>query len=55
MPRIIAPGASSRSVLLARMARRGAEQMPPLGTFLIDDAAVAAIGAWLDSLSSCAQ
>jgi hypothetical protein len=55
MPRIIAPGASSRSVLLARMARRGAEQMPPLGTFLIDDAAVAAIGAWIDSLSSCAQ
>ena len=51
--RIIAPGDDARSVLLARMARRGANQMPPIASNVRDSAGEALIGAWIDSLASC--
>jgi len=48
--RLIAPSAPERSVLLARVARRGAGQMPQLATTVIDDQAVALLRAWIESL-----
>jgi len=51
--RIIAPGDDARSVLLARMARRGVNQMPPLASNVRDSAGEALISAWIDSLANC--
>lgn len=51
--RIIAPGAPARSVLLSRMNRRDANQMPPLGTAIVDSDAVTLISEWIGSLSNC--
>lgn len=50
--RIIASGDRARSTLWRRMQGRGSGtgQMPPLGTYVVDDEAVALIGAWIDSL-----
>ena len=49
--RIIAPGDDTRSVLLARMALRDANAMPPLASNMRDAAGEALISAWIDSLS----
>jgi cytochrome c553 len=47
----IAPGQPDRSGLLARMASRSpALQMPPLGTALVDEAAVALLQRWISEL-----
>jgi hypothetical protein len=44
----IVPGDPAHSVLLERMASRiGSVQMPPLGTHLVDDEAVALLTAWI--------
>jgi uncharacterized repeat protein (TIGR03806 family) len=53
--RLIAPGASSRSVLPARMNLRGAaEAMPPVGLgAVVDTEGLALIREWIDSLASC--
>jgi uncharacterized repeat protein (TIGR03806 family) len=51
--RIIAPGAPSRSVVIARMDRRDASQMPPLATNEKDAAGIALLGDWITSLASC--
>jgi uncharacterized repeat protein (TIGR03806 family) len=52
--RLIAPGASVRSVLPARMNRRGdADAMPPVGSAQADSAGVKLIRDWIDSLASC--
>jgi uncharacterized repeat protein (TIGR03806 family) len=48
--RLIAPGAPERSVLLERVARRGAGQMPPLATSLVDRAAVKLLSDWIRQL-----
>ncbi len=48
--RLVAPGAPDRSVLLYRMAHRGPGQMPQLATVLVDEAAVALVREWIDSL-----
>lgn len=50
---LIAPGEPERSVLLARMQVRGTNQMPPLGSHLVDANAVALISSWIDGLSAC--
>lgn len=48
----IAPGAPERSAVAYRMAsRRPASQMPPLGTVLTDEAAVALMHRWIRSLA----
>ena len=49
--RIIAPGDDARSVLLARMATRDANAMPPIASNLVDTAGVQMIGAWIGSLT----
>jgi uncharacterized repeat protein (TIGR03806 family) len=51
--RVISPGNPSSSVLLARMNRRDANQMPPLASTAIDAAGVALVGDWITSLTSC--
>jgi len=51
--RIIAPGDDARSVLLARMATRDANAMPPIASNVVDAAGAQLIGAWIDSLANC--
>ena len=51
--RIIAPAEPERSVLLARMKVRDDNQMPPLGSHLVDQDAVDVIAAWISGLASC--
>jgi hypothetical protein len=47
----IAPGQPDQSGLLQRMAsRHAALQMPPLGTSLVDDEAVALLRRWISEL-----
>ncbi len=48
--RRLTPGRSELSTLLARTkSRRPSSQMPPLGTVVVDDAAVALMTKWIDS------
>lgn len=51
--RLIAPGEPARSLLLARMKVRNGNQMPTLGTHLVDEAAVQVVSDWIASLSNC--
>jgi uncharacterized repeat protein (TIGR03806 family) len=51
--RILAPGEPERSVLLARMKVRDVNQMPPLASHLVDQAAVDVIAAWIGGLAGC--
>jgi uncharacterized repeat protein (TIGR03806 family) len=51
--RLIAPGAAARSVLIARMSRRDAHGMPPVGSAKVDDAGAALLTEWVNSLTSC--
>ena len=54
MPRIIAPGDATRSVLIRRMSIRGGPQgMPPLGSSVVDSAGVALITDWINELADC--
>ncbi len=48
----IAPGQPDQSLVVDRMSRRGVQQMPPLGTELVDDDGVAAVRAWIASMAS---
>jgi mono/diheme cytochrome c family protein len=48
--KLIAPGEPDRSVLLHRMALRGAGQMPPLATSVVDEPAVEMLREWIASL-----
>ncbi|MCW8879387.1 MAG: PQQ-dependent sugar dehydrogenase [Kangiellaceae bacterium] len=51
--RIIAPGDSARSVLLARMQALDNNRMPPLATQIIDQTATNIIEQWIDNLTGC--
>jgi hypothetical protein len=51
--RIIATGNPDASVLLARMNRRDASQMPPLASNVVDTAGVALVRDWIASLTTC--
>jgi uncharacterized repeat protein (TIGR03806 family) len=51
--RLIAPGEPARSILLERMKLRDVNQMPPLASHIVDQAAVDVIGDWIGSLQSC--
>ena len=52
--RLIAPGAAARSVIPARMNRRGVpEAMPPVGSAQPDTAGVTLIRNWINSLDGC--
>ncbi|MCX7429739.1 MAG: hypothetical protein NTY17_01805 [Planctomycetia bacterium] len=48
--KLIAPGHPERSVLFARMSRRGSGQMPQLATAIVDDKALAVVREWIESL-----
>ncbi len=52
-PALIAPGSLERSVVYQRMNRRGSQQMPPFGTFIVDTAAVEVIGNWILNEDVC--
>jgi uncharacterized repeat protein (TIGR03806 family) len=51
--RLIAPGAAARSVLIARMSRRDANGMPPLGSAQVDAEGAALLTSWVNSLTNC--
>ena len=51
--RLIAPGAATRSVLIARMSRRDAHGMPPLGSAQVDAEGAKLLTDWVNSLTSC--
>jgi hypothetical protein len=49
--RRIVPGHAADSAVIARMSVRGmGEQMPPIGSSIVDTAAVVAVSAWIDAL-----
>lgn len=50
--RIVAAGAPDRSVLLHRIATRGAGQMPQLGTAMVDQQAVDMLQEWISQVST---
>lgn len=52
-PRIVAPGAPERSVLVKRMRALDETRMPKLATHVVDEAGVALVESWVRSLSSC--
>ena len=51
--RLIAPGAATRSVLIARMSRRDAHGMPPVGSAQVDAEGAALLTNWVNSLTNC--
>jgi uncharacterized repeat protein (TIGR03806 family) len=52
-PRLIKPGDSANSVLIARMAARNASGMPPIASAVIDTTGVALIAQWINGLQNC--
>jgi hypothetical protein len=48
--RLIAPGEPERSILLARIAHRGAGRMPPVATSVVDREAVKLLSDWIRQL-----
>jgi hypothetical protein len=51
----VAPAHEALSGIVGRMSRRGAgEQMPPIGTKVVDSTGLSAVRAWIDSLDSSA-
>lgn len=51
--RLIAPGRSESSVLLARMNRRDLQRMPPLASLAVDEEGVELITEWIAGLQDC--
>ena len=51
--RLVVPGNPDLSVMVARMGRRDAAGMPPLGTNVVDAAGVALVRQWIASLTGC--
>lgn len=51
-PRLVAPGAPDRSVLLVRISHREAGHMPPLATRRVDTQAVELLRSWIASLAA---
>jgi hypothetical protein len=54
----ITPGSAAHSGIVGRMSvRKAGEQMPPVGTELVDDRGVSAVSAWIDALDpyQCAE
>jgi mono/diheme cytochrome c family protein len=51
----VAPAHEALSGIIGRMSRRGAgEQMPPIGTKVVDPTGLAAVRAWIDSMDDSA-
>jgi uncharacterized repeat protein (TIGR03806 family) len=49
----LVPGSAATSLVVARMNRRGPDQMPPIGSNVVDAAGVALLTQWIASLTSC--
>lgn len=47
---LVAPGDATRSLLLHRVETTGAGRMPPMGSNVVDEQAVALLKAWIESL-----
>jgi uncharacterized repeat protein (TIGR03806 family) len=50
---LLTPGDTELSLIYNLMGRRGFAQMPPLATSIVDEAGLAVIGEWIDSLTRC--
>lgn len=50
---IVVPGNPERSVLLSRVGTTGDAQMPPLARARVDEAGLALLTAWVESLAGC--
>lgn len=48
--RLVAPGSPERSVIVQRLSRRGAHQMPPVATRVVDESAVRLVREWAKSM-----
>jgi uncharacterized repeat protein (TIGR03806 family) len=51
--KVIVPGEPSLSVLSARIHRRDANGMPPMGTSLVDDVGAGVVDDWIAGLATC--
>jgi uncharacterized repeat protein (TIGR03806 family) len=51
--RLLVPGDPGRSILLQRAARRGEDQMPPLGSNSLDLKGVLLLEAWISGMAAC--
>ncbi|MBS2017763.1 MAG: hypothetical protein JST00_33100 [Deltaproteobacteria bacterium] len=51
--RLVTPGAPERSVVALRMRALDERRMPKLGSRVVDEAGIAAVEAWIRSLTSC--
>ncbi len=52
---VIAPANPDASILFVRMSHRGANQMPPIATNLVDTAGVTLLRAWISGMNSACQ
>lgn len=50
---IITPGDPASSVLYLRMSRRGADQMPPFASALVDTVGAGLVASWIQAMSTC--
>jgi uncharacterized repeat protein (TIGR03806 family) len=53
--KVIAPGDAMHSVLYLRMNRRDSNQMPPVGSHLVDTAGAALLQQWIDGMNASCQ
>ncbi len=51
--RIVAPGEPDRSMVAVRMRHQGAGRMPPVGMRVLDEAGIAVVEAWIESIERC--
>ena len=51
--RLLLPGEPDKSIIALRMKTRVDNQMPPIGSNVVDENGVALIEAWIESLSAC--
>lgn len=51
--RIVVPGDTERSILLARIGAPGDARMPPLATAIVDEQGVELVRSWIEQLASC--
>ena len=49
--KLIKPGVPDESILVHRLGRRGAGQMPPLSTNVVDDRGLVLIKRWIEAMS----
>ncbi|MEP7243406.1 MAG: PQQ-dependent sugar dehydrogenase, partial [Gammaproteobacteria bacterium] len=53
--KVILPGDAARSVLYLRMSRRDANQMPPVGSHLVDTQGAALLQQWINGMGTSCQ